>query len=108
MAYFNQEPPFKHGDTLKVGILLANLGTPDAANAAALRRTALGPGWHVGGGTLHAALFPDGQDGGRPYRAGPCPSRRKLCQGELVAQADPAAGEIERLHAAPRADRGAQ
>lgn len=38
MAYFNQEPPFKHGDTLKVGILLANLGTPDAANAPALRR----------------------------------------------------------------------
>ncbi len=38
MAYFNQEPPFKHGDTLNVGILLANLGTPDAANAPALRR----------------------------------------------------------------------
>ena len=38
MAYFNQEPPFKHGDRLKVGILLANLGTPDAANAPALRR----------------------------------------------------------------------
>lgn len=38
MAYYNPEPPFKHGDTLKVGILLANLGTPDAATAPALRR----------------------------------------------------------------------
>ena len=38
MAHYNQEPPFNHGDTLKVGILLANLGTPDAATAPALRR----------------------------------------------------------------------
>ena len=38
MAYFNQEPAFKHGESLKVGILLANLGTPDAATAPALRR----------------------------------------------------------------------
>jgi len=37
MAYFNPEPSFKHGDQLKVGILLANLGTPDAPTAKALR-----------------------------------------------------------------------
>ncbi len=38
MAYYNPEPPYTHGDQLKVGILLANLGTPDAATAPALRR----------------------------------------------------------------------
>lgn len=38
MAYYNPEPPYSHGDQLKVGILLANLGTPDAATAPALRR----------------------------------------------------------------------
>ena len=38
MAYYNPEPPFTHGDQLKVGILIANLGTPDAANSSALRR----------------------------------------------------------------------
>jgi ferrochelatase len=38
MAYFKPEPPYQHGDPLKVGILLANLGTPDAATAPALRR----------------------------------------------------------------------
>jgi ferrochelatase len=37
MAYYNPEPPFQHGDQLKVGILLANLGTPDAPTAKALR-----------------------------------------------------------------------
>ena len=37
MAYFNQEPNYSHGDQLKVGILLANLGTPDAPTAKALR-----------------------------------------------------------------------
>ena len=37
MAYYNPEPPFQHGDQLKVGILLANLGTPDAPTGAALR-----------------------------------------------------------------------
>ncbi len=37
MAYYNSEPPFSHNDQLKVGILLANLGTPDAATAKALR-----------------------------------------------------------------------
>ena len=38
MSYYNPEPPYSHGDQLKVGILLANLGTPDAATAPALRR----------------------------------------------------------------------
>jgi ferrochelatase len=38
MAYFNPEPPYQHGEPLKVGILLANLGTPDAATAPALKR----------------------------------------------------------------------
>jgi protoporphyrin/coproporphyrin ferrochelatase len=37
MTYYNPEPPYTHGDQLKVGILLANLGTPDAPTAAALR-----------------------------------------------------------------------
>lgn len=37
MAYYNPEPDYKHGDQLKVGILLANLGTPDAPTAKALR-----------------------------------------------------------------------
>jgi len=37
MAYYNSEPKYEHGDQLKVGILLANLGTPDAPTAQALR-----------------------------------------------------------------------
>lgn len=37
MAYFNSEPKYQHGEQLKVGILLANLGTPDAPTAVALR-----------------------------------------------------------------------
>jgi ferrochelatase len=37
MSYYNQEPKYDHGDQLKVGILLANLGTPDAPTAKALR-----------------------------------------------------------------------
>lgn len=37
MAYFQPEPPFTHGNPAKVGILLANLGTPDAPTAKALR-----------------------------------------------------------------------
>ncbi|MES2637545.1 MAG: ferrochelatase [Pseudomonadota bacterium] len=37
MAYYNPEPHFSHGDQLKVGILIANLGTPDAPTAKALR-----------------------------------------------------------------------
>lgn len=38
MSYYQDEPPFQHGDQLKVGILLANLGTPDAPTATALKR----------------------------------------------------------------------
>ena len=38
MAYYKAEPPYQHGDQAKVGILLANLGTPDAPTADALRR----------------------------------------------------------------------
>ncbi|MEO1947195.1 MAG: ferrochelatase, partial [Methylophilaceae bacterium] len=37
MAYYNPEPEYKHGDQLKVGILLANLGTPDAPTPKELR-----------------------------------------------------------------------
>lgn len=37
MAYYDTEPPYQHGDQLKVGILLANLGTPEAPTAKALR-----------------------------------------------------------------------
>lgn len=37
MAYYNPEPKYEHGDQPKVGILLANLGTPEAPTAAALR-----------------------------------------------------------------------
>ncbi len=37
MSYYNTEPPFTHGTQAKVGILLANLGTPDAPTASALR-----------------------------------------------------------------------
>lgn len=37
MTYYNSEPKYEHGDQLKVGILLVNLGTPDAPTAKALR-----------------------------------------------------------------------
>lgn len=37
MAYYNTEPKYQHGDQAKVGILLLNLGTPDAPTAKALR-----------------------------------------------------------------------
>ncbi len=37
MTYYNPEPPYTHGSQAKVGILLANLGTPDAPTAKALR-----------------------------------------------------------------------
>jgi protoporphyrin/coproporphyrin ferrochelatase len=38
MANFNPEPAFQHGSPARVGILLLNLGTPDAPTAPALRR----------------------------------------------------------------------
>src|SRR5690349_8703249 len=37
MKYFGQ-PDFQHGEVPAVGVLLANLGTPDAPDAPALRR----------------------------------------------------------------------
>ncbi len=37
MTYYNPEPKYEHGDQLKVGILIANLGTPNAPTAQALR-----------------------------------------------------------------------
>lgn len=38
MTFFNPESPFTHGTVPKVGILLANLGTPDEPRPKALRR----------------------------------------------------------------------
>jgi ferrochelatase len=38
MPFYNQEPSYAHGTLPKIGILLANLGTPDAPTAAAVRR----------------------------------------------------------------------
>jgi ferrochelatase len=38
MSRYKPEPPYSHGAQAKVGILLANLGTPDAPDASALRR----------------------------------------------------------------------
>ena len=38
MAYYKNEPSYTHGDQAKVGILLANLGTPDAPTAKALKK----------------------------------------------------------------------
>ncbi|MDX2217868.1 MAG: ferrochelatase [Burkholderiales bacterium] len=35
---FRSEPPFQHGSQLKTGILMVNLGTPDAPTASAVRR----------------------------------------------------------------------
>lgn len=38
MACFKPEPPYIHGTSPRIGILLLNLGTPDAPTAPALRR----------------------------------------------------------------------
>lgn len=38
MAYYKNEPSYTHGDQARVGILLANLGTPDAPTAKALKK----------------------------------------------------------------------
>jgi len=35
---FIDEPPFVHGAAARVGVLLVNLGTPDAPTPSALRR----------------------------------------------------------------------
>jgi len=38
MPRFHAEPPFEHGRPAKLGVLLVNLGTPDAPTASAVRR----------------------------------------------------------------------
>src|ERR1017187_5651312 len=38
MPYFQPEPPYNHGTQSRIGILLVNLGTPDAPTPQALRR----------------------------------------------------------------------
>jgi ferrochelatase len=38
MSAYLPEPPFEHDRSAKVGVLLVNLGTPDAPTAAAVRR----------------------------------------------------------------------
>jgi ferrochelatase len=38
MPYYHPEPPYVHGTVPKIGILLANLGTPDAPTPTAVRR----------------------------------------------------------------------
>lgn len=38
MSFFNKEPNYKHGDPPKIGIIIANLGTPDAPRSKELRR----------------------------------------------------------------------
>ena len=38
MAYYNKEPKYTHGDEPKVGIILANLGTPEKPTSGALRK----------------------------------------------------------------------
>ncbi len=38
MNFYKNEPKYKHGDVPKIGILLANLGTPDAPDAKSLRK----------------------------------------------------------------------
>ena len=38
MPQYIPEPAFRHGNPLRIGVLIANLGTPDAPDAPALRR----------------------------------------------------------------------
>lgn len=38
MNYYKEEPNYKHGDAPKIGIILANLGTPDAPRSKELRK----------------------------------------------------------------------
>ena len=37
MSYYKKEPDYKHGDPPKIGIILANLGTPDAPRSKELK-----------------------------------------------------------------------
>ena len=38
MSYYNEEPKYEHGDPPKIGIILANLGTPREPKAPAVRK----------------------------------------------------------------------
>ena len=38
MSYYQKEPGYSHGDIPKIGIILANLGTPEKPTSAALRK----------------------------------------------------------------------
>jgi ferrochelatase len=38
MSRFNRAPPFRHGEEPRIGVLLVNLGTPDAPTPGAVRR----------------------------------------------------------------------
>ena len=38
MSYYQPEPNYKHGDPPRIGIIMANLGTPDAPDAKSLRK----------------------------------------------------------------------
>ena len=38
MYRYQSPPSFQHGNTLKTGVLLVNLGSPDAPEAPAVRR----------------------------------------------------------------------
>ena len=38
MSYYNQEPNYTHGDPPKIGIILANLGTPDKPESKEVRK----------------------------------------------------------------------
>src|SRR5438477_3965614 len=38
MPRFHPEPPFQHGQATRIGVLLVNLGTPDAPTQGAVRR----------------------------------------------------------------------
>ena len=37
MSYYQKEPGYTHGDIPKIGIILANLGTPEKPTSAAFR-----------------------------------------------------------------------
>ena len=38
MSYYQPEPNYKHGDPPRIGVIIANLGTPDAPDAKSLRK----------------------------------------------------------------------
>ena len=38
MSHYKPEPNYNHGDPPRIGVILANLGTPDAPDAKSLRK----------------------------------------------------------------------